>query len=153
MKSCEAPSIRARIKPPIIACLNATEVPPRIASNPPVTAPATIAFFGSSFPRYEMSRQSMVENMPPQRAKLPPKKGARFLTWHNPLKKRWPLGAFMRPSTRTHTRGSDAWQTSTALTFDEVEDGAKCGTDGEPIAQVFEDASGTRLPVVLYFGH
>ena len=51
MKSCETPSIKKRMNPPMHACLNATEVPPLIAKSPPVTAPAMIAFQGSSFYR------------------------------------------------------------------------------------------------------
>lgn len=69
----------ARMKPPATACLKATEVPPLIAKTPPVIAPAMIALNGSSFYLYEINRQSMLENMPPQRPKLPPRKGARFL--------------------------------------------------------------------------
>lgn len=85
------------MKPPIKACLKATEAPPRIARIPPVMQPDKMAFKESSFYRYDINMHSQLENIPPHRPKLPPRNGARFLTWQSPLNIRCPLGAFIRP--------------------------------------------------------
>jgi len=39
------------------------------------------------------------------------------------------------------------------LTFDHVEDGADTAANTESIAQIFEDSSGARLPMILYTRH
>ena len=84
-KICETPSMMNRMIPPRKAYLNATEAPPRMDRMPPVMKPAAIALYGSSFCRNEIIMHSIDEKMPPQRPKFPPRKGALFRTWHNPL--------------------------------------------------------------------
>lgn len=53
------------------------KLPLRAASIPPVRAPLIIEFQGSSFCLKYTNEQSIVENIPPQTAKLPPTIGER----------------------------------------------------------------------------
>jgi len=73
------PSIMASSTPPMTALPAMARGPLRAARIPPVAAPLMIEFQGSSFFRICTNVQSIVENMPPQTAKLPPMIGARDL--------------------------------------------------------------------------
>ena len=75
----DTPSIIVRIIPPSIACLKAYEAPPLIANTPPVINPDTTALNLSSTCLEWINKHSTELKIPPQRAKLPPRKGARFL--------------------------------------------------------------------------
>ena len=67
----EIPSMRPRMTPPMIAFLKARLAPPLTAKMPPVMNPDTIAFQGSSFCLYHIINQSTLEKQPPHIAKLP----------------------------------------------------------------------------------
>ena len=66
-----SPSIIASSTPPTAAERAAARQPPRAARTPPVAAPETMEFHGSSFFRMATSEQSKDEKSPPQTAKLP----------------------------------------------------------------------------------
>ena len=93
------PSMRASSTPPMTALPAIAAAPFRAARIPPVAAPLMMLFQGSSFFRMCTRVQSMVENMPPQTAKLPPMMGARvFTATRLPAARRaMPLGAFRKP--------------------------------------------------------
>ena len=67
-----------KIIPPMIAFLNAILVPARIANTPPVRNPPAMGFIKSSLFLRWIKEHSVIENKPPQRAKDPPRTGARF---------------------------------------------------------------------------
>lgn len=64
-------TIEPKIMPPKIAFFKATRAPERKANKPPVTAPAMIWFIAPSYLRMPIRAQSVTENKPAQRAKLP----------------------------------------------------------------------------------
>ena len=134
-----------------------------MARIPPVMQPDMMAFKESSFCRYDISMHSQLENIPPHRPKLPPRKGARFRTWQSPLNIRCPLGAFIKPKSVTDNlcehstvRFQIKFKKSLAkrlqkLTFDEVEESTAGATNCKPVAKIFEDAARAWCPIVLYF--
>jgi len=77
--------------------------PPRAAKAPPVMKPDRIAFQGSSFCRYPLTRQSKLENMPPHTPKLPPTTGALALIAASDPLNLSPLGLFRIPLTPCQT--------------------------------------------------
>lgn len=80
MKNNPNPSIIANSNPPKTALAVIAGMPLRAANMPPVNAPLAIEFHGSSFFRIATNEQSIVENNPPQTAKLPPMLGALVAT-------------------------------------------------------------------------
>lgn len=80
IKTKPNPSIIANNNPPKTALAVIAGIPLRAARIPPVRAPLAIEFHGSSFFLIATSEQSMVENNPPQTAKLPPMLGALVAT-------------------------------------------------------------------------
>lgn len=93
------PSIKANKTPPMIALPAIAPGPFLAARIPPVAAPLMIEFQGSSFFRMCIKVQSIVENIPPQTAKLPAIIGDRCLIAIRLPTKRLlkPLGAFRNP--------------------------------------------------------
>ena len=93
-----APSINVNIMPPINAYFKAAYGPERMANTPPVTAPATIAFTGSSTCLKCISRQSTELKHPPHIANEPPMYGALFLTCVRPPTILYLMGELYAPA-------------------------------------------------------
>jgi len=66
---------------------------------PPVSAPATIAFHGSSVCRHSATTQSNADHSPPKAPKFPPVTGARALMDEMAPRMRSPRGVFLAPLT------------------------------------------------------
>mmetsp|Transcript_18462 Transcript_18462/g.52760 ORF Transcript_18462/g.52760 Transcript_18462/m.52760 type:complete len:260 (-) Transcript_18462:66-845(-) len=91
------PSINASSTPPTSAALAMARGPARPAKIPPVAAPLTIEFHGSSFWRMAVSEQSQHAKSPPHTANCPPSTGARACTALSEPVSRAPAGASRAP--------------------------------------------------------
>jgi|LakMenE18May11ns_1017448.scaffolds.fasta_scaffold9792835_1 hypothetical protein len=82
-----------------------------------------------------------MEKIPPQRQKLPPKKGALFLTWQSPLNILYLFGALISPNSKVNHL--------IRLTLNEVEHRSSNAANSETISEIFENPTWTRLPIIL----